>query len=262
MAERHFSDDEASRIWRRAAELQNARRLPGARGDHGESSDALSATDIVAIAGEAGIDAAFVEQALSEAAFTPVAMADDSAFHVVRELEGELGEVQAAVQDVATRAPFDMRLLDIRAVENARALVFGLNGTWGAPLQAGSLAAANNIAALHVLLRPGSRADRTEMVLHGEENPTLPVSVRRHDIGFGIGGGVFGAMGGLGAGVGFALTGAALVATGAAGAIGLGAAGIWIIRKAQGAAQRKDVRSLDQLAMEIAGAVRIRRHAS
>lgn len=141
----------------------------------------------------------------------------------------------------------------------ARVLVFGLKPAWGAPLQAGSLAAGPNIGALHVLLRPGTRAGRTEMVLYGEENPMLPVSVRRNDIGFSVGGGVFGVLGGVAAGTALALTGAALVATGAAGAIGLGAAGIWTIRKAQAAARRKDAKSLDQLAMEIAGAVRIRR---
>jgi len=263
--DRRFSEDEASRIWRRAAELQSARRLPSAtsRSEHGEAIDQLSSTDIVAIAREAGIDASFVEQALSEAAFTPAALAEDAAFRVTREVEGEPAEVQVAVQEVITRAPFKLRLIDIRVGETMRALTFDVPvslESWGGALQAGSLAAASNIIALHVLLRPGSRPGMTEVVLHGEDNPNLQRSVRNHDIGFGTLGGLLGAGAGAGVAAGLSLTGAVIAAPVAAGALLLGGLGVKIMHGAQRWAVRKDATTMEQLANEIAGAVRIRRH--
>jgi hypothetical protein len=261
-----FSDDQAARIWRRAAELQAARRLPAPAEHDGEPAGAdagrLTPQEIVAIGAEAGIDPEFVAAALTEAEFAPADAADAPGLGTRRRIDAPPEQAQAALQAVAERAPFGLRLVDIRPAGEARVLVFDVAADWGGTLNAGSLAAGPNVTALHALLRPGDQPGTTEMVLHGPANPELPRSVRRHDLGFGGFGGALGGLFGAGIAAEAAAAGAMLVAPAVAGALAVGGAGVWIIRVAQRWARRKDAATLEKLADEVAGAVRIHRHAA
>jgi hypothetical protein len=74
MSERRFNDQQAQRIWRRAAELQAAaaeraelrRRHTLTAGDEPPSTDELSFQDVESAAVEAGISAEFVQTAIAE----------------------------------------------------------------------------------------------------------------------------------------------------------------------------------------------------
>lgn len=265
---RSFSDDEASRIWRRAAELQARRRLPtqaeGAAGGSASSSAEqhhLSSEEIVTIAREAGIDDEFVQQALTEAEFAPDGPEEDpSVFLTRRRIDTPPATLEAAVQEVAAREPFKLRLIDMQPAGRDRVLIFQLSGEWGNTLQAGDMAAAPNITAVHALVQEGERPDTSELILYGVPNPNLPRSVRRHDVIFGGLGGIAGGVTGVAGGLELALGGMLLAAPLAAGALLLGGTGIGIMRSAQRWARRKDAASLEQLADEIVGAIRLRRH--
>lgn len=240
--------------------LQSTRRLPAAtdRADNdGEAQPGLTSADIVAIAREAGIDPEFVEQALGEAAFTPAALAGDSEFRIAQDLEGDVLELQRIVQDVVTGKPFELRLIDIRTSGDARVLLFQNSPHMGGTLNAGGMAAAANILDLHVLLRPAGRPGHTSVVLFCEENPALPRSARQHDVAFATLGGLIGG----GAGVGIGVATGVLIPPVAIGALAVGALGVRFIRGVQRWSRRTDIATLDQLAREIAGAVRIHRHS-
>lgn len=263
-----FSDDQAARIWRRAAELQAARRLPAPAEHEGEGERAgaeagrLTPDEIVAIGAEAGIDPEFVAAALTEAEFAPPAAEGATGLGTRRRIDAPPEQAQAALQAVAERAPFALRLVDIRPAGEARVLVFDVAAEWGGTLNAGSLAAGPNVTALHALLRPGDQPGTTELVLHAPANPTLPRSVRRHDLGFGGFGGALGGLVGGGIAAELAVAGAMLVAPAVAGALAVGVVGVWGMRAAQRWARRKDAATLEKLADEVVGAVRIRRHAA
>ncbi|CAN5834870.1 hypothetical protein BH23GEM8_BH23GEM8_22000 [soil metagenome] len=266
-----FSDEEASRIWRRAAELQAARRLarPAPVEDHDSAVDdahALSRPEILAIAAEAGIDAEFVQEALTEAELTPGGAEDDAPpLQARRQISSEPDVVQAALREVAVRPPYSLRLVDVQVTGGTSILIFDL-GTldWGATewtsFRAGEMAAGQNALAIHALVRAGPAPGSTDLILQGAPNPRLPLSVQRHQMGFGAAGAVAGGAAGFFTAAGLAISGAILAAPALLGAGALGAAAYGSIRAAQKWARRKDGEALERLADEVVGYTRVQAH--
>lgn len=106
--ERRFDDEAAGRVLRRAAELQHQSPVPAAPGD------GLTKADLEQVAREAGIDPAFVGQAIAESAIEspdtrPSALLGEAkTLELVEVIEGEIGpdaidrmleEVQRAFAD-------------------------------------------------------------------------------------------------------------------------------------------------------------------
>lgn len=264
-----FSDEEASRIWRRAAELQARRRLPalaereeGGESQHPTAESHLSSEEIVAIAREAGIDPEFIDQALTEARVSPLPeQGEKYSLQTRRQIDAPLPLVQDALQEVAARQPFRLRLVDMEPVSEARVLTFDL-GADASALNAGQITAAPNLVAVRVLLRAADTSSSTELILHGVPNPNLFRSVKRHDISYGTVGALGGgAAGFFGAGA-LAISAPFVFAALAAGAAALSAGGVGLNRWTQNWAHRRDAASLEQLADETVGAVRIRKHSA
>lgn len=269
--DRTFSDDEASRIWRRAAELQAARRLPTAAsaqepGDQPPEPHALSRAELLTIAGEAGIDAEFVQQALMEAEITPSHdTGEPPPLHTRREIAAGPGTVLDVLRAVAPREPYRLKLVDVRRAGEASVLLFDLGGTdWHSSdwvsFRAGQLASGKNLLGVQAVVMPGSAPGTSELVVSGAPNPTLPRSLRAHKIGFGTIGAIGGGIGGFFGGTALAFTGAVVAAPVALGALALGAAGAGAIRGAQRWSLGKDREALEQFADEVVGAVRVHQH--
>jgi hypothetical protein len=270
---RGYSDEEASRIWRRAAELQASRRLPqpAAAGDEGSKHparrDLLSPEEVVAIASEAGIEPEFVQQAVAEAQLLVPAVDAGPDFAPIvarRTVSADLLTVREALQEVAARAPFHLRLVDVQRAGEATMLLFDLgqvreSKSVGESFHAGYIAAGFTFAGIRAVVRPGDVPGITDVLLQGAPNPRLPRRLRRHEIGFGSIGAVIG--GGLGVvgGTMAALGGAAILAPAALGAAALGAGSARVFREVQRWARRQDNEALERLATEVVGSVRLRR---
>jgi hypothetical protein len=269
---RHFSDEEASRIWRRAAELQASRRLPLVR-DEGEppaGDDAapaprgLSDTEVEAIAREAGIEAEFVRRAMLEESLTRTASGGGAdGMMATRRVPAPADVVQAELQRVGGEEPYNLRLRDLRSEADGRELIFDLAGPdamVGGAFRAGDFGAGRNVAGVRAVLLPAAAApDETEMLLYGAPNPDLPRSRVRHDIGFGLLGGTLGgsAIGAAGVEL-LALAGTAVLAPIGVGALAVGALGVGLVRALHRGARRRDESAFARLADDVAGAVRLR----
>jgi len=268
-----FSDEEASRIWRRAAELQVARRLarPAPIEDQDRVVDdahALSRREILDIATEAGIDAEFVQEALTEAELTPAGGEEGAPpLQARRQIPSTPAVVQAALREVAGRPPYSLRLVDVQVTGGTSILIFDL-GTqdwgWGATestsFRAGDVAAGHNALAIHALVRTGPTPGSTDLILHGAPNPRLPTSVRRHQVAFGAAGALGGGAAGFFTAAGLAISGAILAAPALLGAAALGAAGYGSVKAVQNWARRKDATALERLADEVVGYTRVQAH--
>jgi hypothetical protein len=128
-----FTDEEASRIWRRAAELQAARRLarptPVEEDEGADDAHALSRPEILSIAAEAGIEEEFVREALMEAEITPLGDENEFPLQARRQIRNQPAVVQAALREVAARKPFFLRLVDVQVTGGTSILVFDLGTT-------------------------------------------------------------------------------------------------------------------------------------
>jgi hypothetical protein len=265
-----FTDEEASRIWRRAAELQAARRLarptPVEDDRSADDAHALSRPEILAIAAEAGIDEEFVQEALTEVDLTPHAAAGDEApLQARRQIRSLPAVVQAALREVAARKPYSLRLVDVQVTGGTTVLVFDLGTTdWSSSewtsFRAGDIAAGQNALAVHALVRAGAEPGSTDLILQGAPNPKLPKAIRRHQVGFGAAGAAAGGAAGFFTAAGLAVSGAILAAPALLGAAALGAAGYASIRAAQNWARRKDAAALERLADEVVGYTRVQAH--
>jgi hypothetical protein len=269
-----FSDEEASRIWRRAAELQAARRLPPVRGEgHESGSDGsapaprgLSGEQVESIAREAGIEAEFVRRAIAErslAGAMPQGVAEG--MRAVRRVKAALEAVQAELQRVGAEEHFNLRLRDIRTEGEGRELVFDLAGPEsmaGGAFRAGDFGAGRIIVGVRAVLLPVADApDETEMLLFGAPNEGMERSLVHHDIGFGTLGGILGGSvaGAAGAEL-LALAGAAVLAPVGAGALVVGGLAIGAVRLLHRIARHKDAEAFERFADEVEGALRLRAH--
>jgi len=268
--EHRFTEEEASRIWRRAAELQAEKRLPEAANDDAAPDDQpaaaarLSREEVAAIAREAGIERAFVDRALAEAALAAPPTGGQEAIHTRRQLAAPLAAVLGTIQEVAPAEPYRLRLRDIRAVDDGRLLDFDLEGPEcgvGGALRAGDFGAGRHLVGVRAALLPAADArDHTDLLLYGVPNDLLASSRSNHDLGFGLVGGALGAATVGPAGVALlALGGAAVLAPVAVGAAAIGAAGIGLVRKLDRRSRRADVAAIERLADDVVGAVRVRR---
>ena len=266
---RGFSDDEASRIWRRAAELQANRRLIASAErteTAAEDSHSLSRDELLAIAAEAGIEPEFMQQAITEAELTPDTAPDSPPpLRAVRTIEAGPDVVREALQEVAARPPFRLRLTDARIAGDTRVLVFDIgvtdwNSTESTSFRSGDYAAGLIATAIQAVVRPAAARGATDLILQGVPNPNLETSVRRHRYGFGTAGAMAGGAAGFFGASALAVTGAVLAAPALLGAAALGAAGAGMIRGAHNWARRRDQRSIERLADEVAGFTRVRLH--
>jgi hypothetical protein len=270
-----FTEEEATRIWRRAAELQAARRLPaapdpataGGAGGGQDDSRALSDVEIVEIAREAGIEPEFVSQALTEVALSaPTGAHDRQPLRTRRTLEGPLAAVESVVREIATGEPYRLRFTDVRTTRDGLSLVFDMPpldhaSAVAQPLRAGAHAVGENVGSLYaVLLQDRSDPERTELILQAEPQPDFDRSKRLHEVGVGAAGAVAGgiSVGALGAWL-LALSGAAMMAPAAVGAAAFGTLGYRLVSVLHRWSVRKDAEALETLASEIAGAVRLRK---
>jgi hypothetical protein len=265
-----FTEEEATRIWRRVAELQAARRLPLSRptesepeGDADAEVARLSNAEVRDVAREAGIDPEFVDRALAEAALSAPSLADeDVPMQARRRISAPLGTVRRELLEVAARDAYSLRLADIRSAGEGHAMDFTFEGPSamvGGALRAGDFGAGRTMRGVRAVLLPADVPDETDLILYSIPNPGLPRSRTNHDIGFGAIGSVLGASAVGAAGVELlALTGAAVLAPIAVGAVALGAAGVAFVRRLHRRAVRVDAASLEHLADEVVGAVRIR----
>jgi hypothetical protein len=269
-----FSENEASRIWRRAAELQARRKLPLPSGERqGAEADAaaaaephLSREDVVAVAQEAGIEPEFIQQALTEAVLVPTAEEDGEypALRSRRRIGAAPAVVQPLVREVAEGDPYKLRLTDIRTAAEGRTLIFEIGDVTGEAglqtLRAGDFGSGRNATTLHAVVLPAGESEAaTELILYCPPNPDLPRSARWHDIGFGLLGAVgVGGAGGAGLTAVLALSGAAVAAPVAAAAVAGGGAGVYLVRALHWWSQKRDSASLEKLADDVVGAVRIR----
>lgn len=263
-----FTEEEARRIWRRAAELQAARRLPVPRAEAGGEPDPdatrLTSAEVRDVAREAGIDPEYVDRALAEASLPAPAPHDgEPPLQARRRIAAPPAAVRRELLEVAARETYRLRLADVQATAGRHALVFALDGPdsfTGGALRAGDFGAGRHIGAVHALLLPGATPEETELVLHAAPNPGLARERSYHDLGFGLFGGGLGATAVGAAGVELlALTGAAVLAPIGVGALALGAAGVALVRRLDRRARRLDATALERLADDVVGAIRIRR---
>jgi hypothetical protein len=148
---------------------------------------------------------------------------------------------------------------------DTRVLVFDIgvtdwNSTESTSFRSGDYAAGLIATAIQAVVRPAAARGATDLILQGVPNPNLETSVRRHRYGFGTAGAMAGGAAGFFGASALAVTGAVLAAPALLGAAALGAAGAGMIRGAHNWARRRDQRSIERLADEVAGFTRVRLH--
>jgi hypothetical protein len=272
LAGRRLSEEEARRIWRRAAELQARAADVAARGTlpvPAERVEDLDVADVTAAAVEAGIGSEYVQLALAEMETGTIASGHRAGVQKVgRKLIGEpfdgveasrtIGappeEVHATLLRLFTSAPFGLVLTDTRGAARFvdDVLVFDAEAVTFSQTPFQTKLNFGDVKRLYVTLRPSAGDCRVHI--------SAPFERRKLNLFFS---GLFTAAGGV-AGTGIGVAVAALVGTtvlavpAAIGAVGAlaGATGFrgiyrWSVRQV--------LRALEQLLGAVAADVHLRR---
>ncbi len=278
------SEGEATRIWKRAAELQvEASRHAEAQSrslgfltpaDELLPHDQISIEEVVSIAGEVGLDAEFVEAAVAElleqrASGEPLAPdlierfarrflgSPPSTLEASLEISAAIGEVYEVLQRLLPSEPYRLRLRETLGTDPLKdgVLVFDAPEafTHKESYSRHVLMAEDRIKRLYVTLRPGSESCRIRIRGRVDTDP---------EPAFWMGGlftaaaTVLGTALGAVAAQGFGVSGALLLVPGAAAGISAGLAAYWHQRDRYMRPLIRSARSLTELMSVLEAAVK------